>query len=460
MILEYVYDRTLAQASYVVGCPGSGTAAVIDPARDITPYLEIAERHGLQITHAFETHIHADYISGANELAANTGATIIRAQDIDHGDFWSIGSVDLQAFFSPGHTPEHMSYLLTDKAVGDQPMGMFTGDFIFVGDVGRPDLLEEALGDVGSADVGARQMFESLKKAAQLPDFLQIWPGHGAGSACGKSLGAVPSTTLGYEKAFNPAFQFTDEDEFVAWLLADQPEAPRYFAQMKTVNAAGPTVGRDGPAVLNTLPEAQQGTLETLEAALEAGLQVVDFRRREVFEAANLPGTLNVPITSTTYTTYLGYFVDYASPMHLIMPTDGFDAAIIKDLRAIGIDNIAEWYPASLVEQATMAEALPVVSAQDALAHMDDPQWQIVDVRNATEWDEGHLDGAQHIALGRLAAKLDELPEGKTLALHCQSGLRSQIATSYLRARGYDNVVNIAGGYEALSAARNETVNA
>jgi len=259
MLLRYFYDDRLAQASYMVGCARSGEALIVDPMRHIQPYLAAAQKEGLRITHIVETHIHADFVSGARELAAATDARIYlsdmgpsewkyayaddpRVVLVRDGDHFMVGNIRIDVLHTPGHTPEHISFMVTDTAGADKPMGVFTGDFIFVGDVGRPDLLEEAAGQAGTKVPGAKQQFASVQRFKALPDYLQIWPGHGAGSACGKALGAIPSTTLGYEKLFNPAFQFTDEAAFVDWLLSGQPEAPRYFAQMKRVNKLGPAL--------------------------------------------------------------------------------------------------------------------------------------------------------------------------------------------------------------------------
>jgi hydroxyacylglutathione hydrolase len=247
MLLRYFYNQKLAQASYFVGCQQTGEAIVVDPARDVEPYLQAAEAEGMRIIAATETHIHADFLSGARELAERTGATLFLSDNgdedwkyqyldaYDHvllkdGDAFKIGNIKFETIHSPGHTPEHIALLLTDTASADQPMGLFSGDFIFVGDVGRPDLLEKAAKIADTAEVGARQMFHSLQRIKELPDYLQLWPGHGAGSACGKDLGAVPSSTLGYEKLFNWAFSHQDEDQFVSELLADQPARPSWVA--------------------------------------------------------------------------------------------------------------------------------------------------------------------------------------------------------------------------------------
>ncbi|MCS7034639.1 MAG: MBL fold metallo-hydrolase, partial [Phycisphaerae bacterium] len=263
MLLKSFYDRALAHASYLVGCQRSGEAIVIDPGRNVEPYLTAAAAEGLRIVAAAETHIHADFVSGSRELADRVGAKLYLSDEgpadwkyqfagrhesrlLKDGDEFHIGGVKLTVLHTPGHTPEHISFLLTDQGGGaNAPMGIFTGDFVFVGSIGRPDLLETAAGVVGSAEAGARQLFHSMRKFLSLPDYLQVWPAHGAGSACGKGLGAVPSTTVGYERLFNPALQFTDEARFVEYILADQPETPFYFGVMKRVNKVGPTLIRE-----------------------------------------------------------------------------------------------------------------------------------------------------------------------------------------------------------------------
>ncbi|PJF46306.1 MAG: MBL fold metallo-hydrolase, partial [Candidatus Thermofonsia Clade 3 bacterium] len=285
----------------------------------------------LRITHVTETHIHADFVSGSRELAAVTGATIYLSDMGDanwkyafadepnvilvrEGDSWMVGNIKVEVLHTPGHTPEHISFMITDTAGADKPMGVFTGDFLFVGDVGRPDLLEEAAGYKGTKEVGARQQFHTVQRFKALPDYLQIWPGHGAGSACGKALGAIPSTTLGYEKLFNPAFQFEDEDAFVAWLLEGQPEPPKYFAQMKKINKLG-------PPLTTSLPTPVNYDRATLDAIIEDGGQVFDLRNRGQFAAAHVPGTVNVPADNNSFVTYLGWLVDYERPVYILLPS-------------------------------------------------------------------------------------------------------------------------------------------
>ena len=245
MLFKYFYDQALAHASYMVGCQKTGEAIIVDPGRDIEQYLLAADREGVKIVGAADTHIHADYVSGARELADRVGAKLYVSDEgpaqwkydyanaYDHqllkdGDTFSAGKVEFKVMHTPGHTPESISFILTDKGGGaDQPMGIFTGDFVFVGSIGRPDLLEEAAGIMGTAEPGARDLFKSIKRFNELSDHLQVWPAHGAGSACGKGLGSIPSSTVGYEKLFNPALQYSDEQEFVDYILVGATGSPK-----------------------------------------------------------------------------------------------------------------------------------------------------------------------------------------------------------------------------------------
>jgi len=285
MYFQHVYDKSLAQASYFIGCQKEGVAIVIDPKRDVDTYLEIAKQNNMKITHVAETHIHADFLSGSRELAALTGAKMYLSDEggegwlyefphvgLKDGSTFHVGNLKFEVFHTPGHTPESISFLLTDVPASEKPVMFFTGDFVFVGDVGRPDLLEEAAGIKGTKEVGAKQMYKSIERFRALPDYIQVWPGHGAGSACGKALGAVPSTTVGYEKVRNWALQYdSNEPGFVKYLLEDQPEPPKYFAMMKKLNK----VDRK---LVTEVPKLKKLTKEDFSTALKKGVKVIDTR--------------------------------------------------------------------------------------------------------------------------------------------------------------------------------------
>lgn len=445
MILKYFYDKRLAQASYLLGCARTGEAVVIDPMRNIQPYLDAARAEGLRITHIGETHIHADYVSGCLELAAATGAMIYVSDmgDADwkygyadepnvitvrDGDHFMVGNIRLEVLWTPGHTLEHIAFMVTDTAASVAPVGVFTGDFVFVGDIGRPDLLEEAAGFVGTKVPGAKMQYASIQKFKNLPDYLQLWPAHGSGSACGKALGGVPSTTLGYEKLVSPAFQFTEEAAFVDWLLDGQPEAPRYFAQMKKVNKVG-------PALLGELPQPVHMGKAQLTHFLKQGELVIDLRPAGEFTRAHVPGTMSIPATDTMFSTYVGWFVDFAHPTYLLVNSADELLPLLRDLQAIGVDDIPGFFTPEVIE--ADAQTLPVISADELRQHLSEQQVTVLDVRGKTEYCEGHIVGARNLFVGYLPRQQD-LPASTTaIVTQCASGYRSHIAASWLQARGY-----------------------
>jgi len=273
MYFKQFFDEKLAQYAYMVGCQANGTAVVIDPMRDIDQYIDHAAKQGLTITAAVDTHIHADYISGLREFAER-GVKVYASDEGDKdwkyewlidsdydyefmtdGDEFKIGNITIKAWHTPGHTPEHLSYFITDGAAADEPMGVATGDFVFVGDVGRPDLLESAAGQQDVMEPSARTLYKTVEQFKSMPEYMQVWPGHGAGSACGKALGAIPETTVGYELRYNNSLKSaTSEDNFVNFILEGQPEPPLYFARMKRDN-------KIGPAVIGGLPKVNRLTL-------------------------------------------------------------------------------------------------------------------------------------------------------------------------------------------------------
>jgi len=457
MLLKSFYDEQLAQASYMVGCQATGEALVVDPARHIEPYLRAAAAEGLRITHVTETHIHADFVSGSRELALATGARLYLSAEggpdwqyafstpdttlLRDGDEWRVGNVRIQALHTPGHTPEHLVFLFTDTVAADQPMGMFSGDLLFVGDIGRPDLLEEAAGVAGTKEPGARQQFHNIQRLKTMPDYLMVLPGHGAGSACGKALGAVPSSTLGYEKLFNPAFQIADEDEFVRWLLDGQPEAPAYFAEMKRVNKAG-------PALLAELPEPEMLDGFILGELTAEGVTVLD-ARPPVGLPGIIPGTLITPPTNS-FNTYAGWIVDYRQPVYLI--ADAADAPeLVRELRAAGIDDVRGFFSSSAVEE--YALAMPCAEAQDVSEAVREGALIVLDVRNHSEFEAGHIPNSVNILYGLLPRYLDAIPRDQAVLVVCAGGTRSLVAMSLLLQAGFDRVTQLNGGFDAWRAA-------
>ena len=457
MLLERIYDEDLAQASYLIGCQASGEALVIDPRRDLGEVLSRAQAHGLRIVAVTETHIHADYLSGTRELAAATGATVYVSDE--GGPDWTygpefdgavrmkdghrirIGNLTVEAVHTPGHTPEHMSLLVTDGPQAAEPGYLFSGDFVFVGDLGRPDLLDEAAGGVDTRFVGAQQMYASLRdRFLALPDYVQVHPAHGAGSACGKALGAIPSTTVGYERAFawwSHYLRNDDEQGFIDELLGGQPDAHAYFGRMKRQN-------REGPAVLGTLPDLVEYTPDRLRQELEEDRVIlVDTRHNSLVHEGTVAGSLNIPGAAKT-ASFGAWAYDPESetrPVVLLADSDE-DARRMRDhLVRVGIDAVRGWI-------GSLDGLDLVVPRQVSPTELDDVDHvMLLDVRNKTEFASGHVPGAHQLSGGRVLWHLDELPERGTIVSYCQSGVRNSVAASALRRAGYD-VAEMEGSYQ------------
>ena len=468
MLLRRFYDTGLAQASYLIGCPASGEALVVDANRDVEQYMRAAAEEGLSVTHVTETHIHADFVSGSRELAHRTGARLLLSGEggpdwqyafaaeagatlLHDGDGFKVGNLDFEVLHTPGHTPEHLTFLITDTPATDQPIGAVTGDFVFVGDVGRPDLLEKAAGMSGTMEASARLLYRSVQRFRQLPDHIQIWPGHGAGSACGKALGAVPFSTLGYEKIANWGFNVHDEDEFVRTVLAGQPEPPRYFAEMKRIN-------REGPALLGSIQRPERLPHARAQTLLDEHAIVIDTRTAAEYAARHMPGTINIPLTRS-FITWAGWLVPYDRDFYLIVDDDCPHCAneAGRDLAMIGLDRMMGYLGSGALDAWAGAGrelgTVPQISAGELAERLSLGDVTVLDVRGHAEWDAGHLPGVSNLPVGYLESRLDEVPRNRTVVVHCQSGSRSAIAASVLRARGLHNVVNLAGGFVAWQAA-------
>ena len=450
MYFQHVYDKTLAQASYFIGCQKAGIAAVIDPKRDIDTYLEIAKQNNMQITHIFETHIHADFLTGSRELAAVTGAKMYLSDEggegweyefahegLKHGTEVMVGNLKIEVLHTPGHTPESISFLLTDTPASKEPVMLFTGDFVFVGDIGRPDLLEKAAGMVGTQDKGAEQMYQSINLFANLPEFIQVWPGHGAGSACGKALGAVPSTTVGYEKKRNWAFSYgSNKAGFIDFLLTDQPEPPKYFAKMKELNKV------DRP-LLTEVPTIKELSAAELKAAMDKGVKLIDTRNKQDFEKGFIPGSINIQ-GNNSFATWMGWFVTYNEPFILLAAPSQMDD-LTRKLMRIGLDNIHGFVDAAKINELTNGtlSTSKMVSIADVKANTTA---QVIDLRGAAEFNAGHIAGATNVFVGTLLQNLAKVPKDKPVIIHCQGGDRAAIGYSLLVKEGYTNVSNYSPG--------------
>ena len=470
MFLRQIPDESLAQYAYLIGCQRSGEAVTIDPERDVDRYLALAAQQGFRITAVVETHIHADYLSGARELVERHGATayvsaeggpdwqfewakgLERVRLLRDGDTFQVGNIEFKAMLSAGHTPEHLSYLVTDLGGGaNEPMALLSGDFIFVGDVGRPDLLESAAGQAGVMEPSARQLYHSLRATAGLPEHVQILPAHGAGSACGKELGAVPFSVIGYERRFNRALREAmagHEDEFVQDILSGQPEPPLYFARMKRDNKIGPALLPDGK-----LPVPQRLSQEDAVAMVKAGSHAwLDLRAdRVAFMKRHVSGSLFAPLAGGKLPLVAGSYLTEKQNIVLLVSSADEVPEAVRQLIRIGLDHVVGWIPvAELLEaEQVVSEQKSITTAGLADALLQNPQAFVLDVRGAAEFAASHVKDATHIAYTRLLARLEEVPDGSPLYVHCGSGLRAAFATSFLASRGRD-VVYVNGAFAEI----------
>ncbi len=455
MFFRQIFDPKLAQYSYMVGCQKTGETVVIDPMRDVQQYYDIAEQEKLTITAGADTHIHADYISGLRELAER-GVKVYASDEGDadwkyewllnskykyellkDGSTFMIGNIELKAIHTPGHTPEHLIFSVTDRGGGaDKPMGIATGDFVFVGDVGRPDLLESAAGMKDVMKPSARTLYKSLEKFKSLPEYMQVWPGHGAGSACGKALGAVPKSTVGYELNFNASLkEASSEENFVNFILEGQPEPPLYFKQMKRDN-------KMGPPVLGGLPVPERtdtSRLRDFENNREVAL--IDTRGREAFMNGHLKGAIFSPLDKQ-FNTIAGSYITEEQPIYLVIDEENLVEAV-RDLINVGLDNIKGYIPVAEYEK-WLAENNAAVSIPHLHFEQDGDKLlsddiHVLDVRKASEFSEGHLEGAQNIPHTRLLERINEVDSGgKTVYVHCSAGGRSAVAAALVQRFGHD----------------------
>ncbi len=459
MFFKQFYEPRLAQYSYMIGCSASGEALIVDPLRDIEPYLARAEAQRLRITHVTETHIHADYLSGAWGLAQATGAELLLSDEggpdwlyafphtgLRDGDAFRVGNVEVRVLHTPGHTPEHLSFLVTDPLAGDDPAMILTGDFVFVGDVGRPDLLDLAAGVGGTSESMARRMFASLQRFRELPDHVLVWPGHGAGSACGKSLGATPASTVGYEKRTNWALQEEDEDAFVVKLLADQPAVPRYFRYMKLWNRSGEKA--DG----RMIPPPRL-SIQKLDVLRSDGVMLVDVRDKSAFADGHIPGSVNLP-DNELFTTWAGWLLEPDAPFVLIAP----DARIMELTRAlyrIGLERVAGYFP-DVHYWAQMGHELArmtQISAAELAEALADKEAVAIDVREPYELRQGFIPGAILIPSRQLIVRAQLPDTDRQLVFYCGRGDRSAIVASFLKARGFEDAATLREGVRGWRAA-------
>ena len=443
MHLRQFYVGCLAHASYLIG--DGGEAVVVDPSRDIEMYLDEAAVQGLRITWVLETHLHADFVSGHRELAARTGATIgigARAEAgfphraLRDGDQIMIGGTRIVALETPGHTPESLSFAVFERAADPQPVGVLTGDTLFVGDVGRVDILSSRLPVAELAGL----MYDSLhRKLLTLPDHTRVYPAHGAGSLCGRSMSAERSSTIGQERATNPALAPMSREAFIADITRDVPETPVYFLHSRDTNRAGPALRAERP-----LPPALSPT--SVAAEIERGAIVLDARPFADYAAGHVPGSLHVPLDGQ-YASWVGTLVGPDDRLVPVSDPARTEEAVMR-LARVGYENLSGVLDGGVPGWAAAGRRLQRAAAEAVIGAIRAGR-RVLDVRRAPEWNDSHLEGAHHIPLAQLAARAGELDRGAEWVVVCASGYRSGIALSVLERAGFTRLVNAAGGMDA-----------
>ena len=446
MQIEQFFLDGLGHQSYYVADGKSGFAAVVDPRRDVDVYVQTANRSNARITHILETHIHNDYVTGARELAARTGAVIVGSaeghilyehQAVKDGDRLNVGELTYQVMATPGHTPEHVSYVLY-QSDSTQPYAVFSGGSMLVGGAGRTDLL-----GAGKTLTLTRQQYASLRRMLEtLPGSVLVYPTHGAGSFCAASaVSNTRSTTIGQERLASPAVQATSEEDFVLRQLAGYTAYPHYYSYMHDINQAG-------PRILNALPKPAPFSPQAVQAQLRAGMPLVDGRSRTAFAREHVPGSLNIELDSS-FGTYVGWLLPFNVPlMLLIEDEDGRREAVVQLVR-IGYEQPRGYLEGGIASW--KAAALPVESFERIDIDTLHKRWSqrspmtIVDVRRDDEWSEGHIPDSQHLHLGELPQHLDEVPRDNPIAVICRTGHRASIAASMIAATGRQ-VIAVQGG--------------
>jgi hydroxyacylglutathione hydrolase len=451
MIFQQVVNEDAGCLSYLIGCGQAGAAVVVDPGRDrVADYVALARRKGLTITHIVDTHLHADHVSGNQALAAQTGATIhvhpaaearYRHLPVEHGNELRLGNVSVRIIHTPGHTPDSISLLVTDLSRGPEPWFVLTGDTLFVGDVGRPDF---------GGERAAADLYRSLtERLLLLDDSIEVYPAHGAGSACGRAMSSKAGSTIGFERRFNPALRARDEEEFVRLLLEGLPPKPPNFKAIIERNRSVSRVTVQEPTAL---------ALGAARDLLADGAVVLDVRSPAEYGEGHVPGALNVWIESPQFAERAGWFIDQASTIVLVVASPTDVTRSVAGLSRVGLDGVAGHLARGMTEW--RGAALPVETVAQITVHdlatwrEEKPGLVVVDVREPFEWDEGHIDGAFHLPMREAVRRMAEVPRDAPKAVVCAGGLRSSAVISALKQAGVPGPwYNVVGGMTAWQKA-------
>lgn len=455
LIFERVLTDGIAAISYLIGDDEEGVAAVIDPRPDVEVYLELARKNGVSITHIFETHIHADLVSGSRELADRTGTAKIYAsseggaeygfavEPVQGGDEFKFGALVLTARHSPGHTPEHVCYVAYDEEHPDFPWGVFTGDSLFVNSAGRPDLLGR------DANKLASQLYDTLWELyAKLDDGVIIHPSHGSGSPCGADIGDRLESTIGFEKRFNPYYQRKERQDFVDYALSTPPPEPAYYKRMKKVNAAGPAILGRLPIIPALAPKAFR---EVLEAK---GAQLVDTRTMLAFGGGHIDGAMNIA-ASPILSIWAGWLLDPEQPILLVLESDGDAEKVAQLFVRTGYTKFAGYLVGGMKAWQNAGyrlRELPQMTVHELQSSRNG--LQVLDVRGPAEWKNGRIPGAKHIFLPHLQKRAGELDKERPVVVYCATGYRASLAASLLQQDGFSDVRNLPGSFHAWKAAK------
>jgi len=452
MLLKHFFTGKIAHSSYILA--GKNSCAVIDPQRDVDLYITEARALGVDITHILQTHLHADFISGHMDLAQKTGAKIYVAQSaqcaFDHvplseGDTIALEDMVLKVLETPGHTPEHLSYVVIDKSRSDSPIGVFVGDTLFVGDVGRPDLFPDIAQEL------AGRLYHSLHdKLLQLPDYVEVYPAHGAGSLCGRAMGAKWTSTIGYERKFNTTLQIKDKSAFVKSLTENMPPAPDHFSRCSDIN-------RKGPARIDEFLAVEElSTSQFKERMSNPGVLVLDTRSYHAYAGQHIPGAWHLDLNGN-FPTFAGWVLP--TDKDVLLVADDYNTALeaVTWARRVGVDRIVGYLDSGMVAWALAGlktRSIKLLSAEDLHDMIaGDFDFVLLDVRAPLEYEDNHIKGAINIPVADLRTRYNELNRDKTTVLICSSGNRSSLGASILEQHGFKDVYNIAGGMTGYSAA-------